>query len=237
VGAPLAGILSGVEYRTKYAAAWVPEEFDGLDRARNAALAVAWMQEQERRLGQRGQLFVPQKGDFDGWREDRPAIDRWAREGRAVSSRRSRGAGSTGPVLVCYPTMDMIADASQWSAKAAVCVLEWGVHLGLHGDDGSRTEREVLAGWAKEARALNLLTGETTVDDRPAELVEELQHILWNGNNGWRDEPARRSVTASLRNLKAAGVSPTRGDVLGYTVAHGTRWDNVKQLADLVDRA
>ncbi len=225
-----------MEYRTEYAAAWVPEEFDGLDRQRNAALAVAWIQEQEARLGERGHLFVPQKGDFEHWRDDRPAIDQWVkRNGRTVTSPRSGGPGSTGPVLVCYPTMDMVAGASLQSAKSAVCILEWGVHMGLHGNDGNRTERDILTGWAKEARAENLLAGEVTPDDRPLALINELQHILWTGNNGWRDKTARQIVTFGLRSLQAAGVPFTRGDILGYAVAHGKSWEGIKQLADLVD--
>jgi hypothetical protein len=224
-----------VEYRTEYAAGWVPEEFDGLDRQRNAALAVAWMEEQEARLGERGHLFVPQKGDFEQWRDDRPAIDQWVKAtGRTVTSPRSGGSGSAGPVLVCYPTMDMVAEASRRSAKSAVCVLEWGVHMGLHGNDGNRAERDILTGWAKEARAENLLAGELTPDDRPSGLVTELQQILWAGHNGWRDKTTRRIVTTSLRNLQAAGVPFTRGDILGYAVAHGRSWDSTKQLADLV---
>ena len=230
------GILPDVEYRTEYAAAWVPEESDGLDRQRNAALAVAWIEEQEARLGERGHLFVPQKGQFEQWRDDRPAIDRWVKAtGRSVTSPRSGGSGSGGPVLVCYPTMDMVADASRRSAKSAVCILEWGVHMGLHGNDGDRAARDILTGWAKEARAKNLLAAEITPDDRALGLVKELQHILWTGNNGWRDETARKIVTTSLRNLQAAGVPFTRGDILGYAVAHGRSWEGIKQLAALVD--
>lgn len=224
-----------MEYRTEYAAAWVPEEFDGLDRQRNAALAVAWIEEQEARLGERGHLFVPQKGDFEHWRDDRHAIDQWVKAGRTVASPRSGGSGSAGPVLVCYPTMDMVADASRLSARSAVCILEWGVHMGLYGDDGNRAQREILAGWAKEARAENLLAGEVTPDDRPLELVKELQHILWTGNNGWRDKTARKIVTTSLRSLQVAGVPFTRGDILGYAVAHGRSWESIKQLAAVVD--
>lgn len=224
-----------MEYRTQYAAAWVPEEFDGLDRRRNAALAVSWMEEQEARLGERGHLFVPQKSDFEHWRDDRPAIGQWVRDGRTVSSPRSGGPGSTGPVLVCYPTIDMVADASRRSAQSAVCVLEWGVHMGLHGNDGNRAYRDILTGWAKETRAANLRAGEVTPDDRPLHLVKELQHILWTGNNGWRDETARTIVTASLQSLQAAGVPLTRGDILGHAVAHGRSWESIKLLAALVD--
>lgn len=225
-----------MEYKIEYAAAWVPEESYGLDRQRNAALAVAWMEEQEARLGQRGHLFVPQKGEFEQWRGDRPAIDQWAKAtGRTVTSPRSGGSGSAGPVLVCYPTMDVVADASQQFAKSAVCVLEWGVHMGLQGNDGNWAERDILTGWAKEAGAENLLAGEVTSDDRPSELVTELQHILWTRNNGWRDRTARKIVTTSLRNLQAAGVPFTRGDILGYAVAHGRSWESTKQLGALVD--
>jgi hypothetical protein len=237
LGELLHGILRDVEYRTEYAAAWVPEEFDGLDRRQNAALAVTWIKEQEARLRQRGHLFVPRKGDFEQWRDDRPAIDQWVKgNGRTVTSPRSGGPGSTGPVLVCYPTMDMVADASGRSAKSAVCILEWGVHMGMYGNDGNKTERDILTGWAKEARAENLLTGEVTPDDRPLELVKALQHILWIGNNGWRDKTAREIVTTRLRSLQAAGVPFTRGDILGYAAAHGRRWESIKQLAALVDK-
>jgi hypothetical protein len=68
--------LLDVEYRTKYAATWVPEEICWLDRPHNAARAVAWIEEQEARLRERGHLFVPQKGDFERWRDNPPAIDR-----------------------------------------------------------------------------------------------------------------------------------------------------------------
>ena len=226
-----------MEYRTEYAAAWVPEESDGLDRRRNAALAVAWIEEQEARLREPPHLFVPQKGDFQRWRDDRPAIDQWVKgSGRTVTSPRSGGSGSTGPVLVCYPTMDMVADASRQSAESAVCILEWGVHMGLHGNDGNGAERDILTGWAKETRAENLLMGEVTPDDRSLELIKELQHILWIGNNGWRDKTAREIVTSSLRRLQAASVPFTRGDILGYAAAHGRHWESIKQLAALVDK-
>ena len=109
----------------------------------------------------------------------------------------------------------MVADASRRSAKSAVCILEWGVHMGLHGNDGDRSERDILTGWAKETRAENLLVGEVAPDDRPLELVKELQHILWTGNDGWRDKTARKIVTTSLRSLQATGVPFTRGDILG----------------------
>jgi hypothetical protein len=226
-----------VEDQTEYAAAWVPEEPDVLDRQRNAALAVAWIEEQEARLGERGHLFVVQKGDFERWRMDRPAIDEWVKAGgRTVTSPRSGGPGSPGPVLVCYPTIDMVADASLRSAKSAVCILEWGVHMGLHGDDGDWTEREILTGWAKEARAENLLNGQITADNRPPALVEELKYILWVGNNGWHDKTAEKLVTDSLRKLRVAGIPFTRGDILGYAAAHGRRWESIKQLAALVDK-
>jgi hypothetical protein len=42
-------------------------------------------------------------------------------------------------------------------------------------------------------------------------------------------------VTTSLRSLQAAGVPFTRGDILGYAVAHGRSWEGIKQLAALVD--
>jgi len=226
-----------VDNRTEYAAAWVPEEFDGLDRRHNAALAVAWIEEQEARLRERGHLFVAQKGDFERWRDDRPAIDEWVKGGvRTVTSPRSGGPGSTGPVLVCYPTMGMVAEASRRSAKSAVCILEWGVHIGLHGNEGNWTDRDILTGWAKEARAENLLKGEVSRDDRPSELVKELQHILWAGNNGWHNNTAKKVVTASLRKLQAAGVRFTRGDIMGYAAAHGRRWESIEQLAALVDK-
>jgi hypothetical protein len=216
-------MLFGVAYRTQYAAAWVPEETEGLDRSENAALAVAWMQEQERRLHQQGHLFVPQKGDFEDWREDRPAIDQWVRGGRLVTSPRSGGPGDSGPVLVCYPTLDMVADASQRSARSAVCILEWG-----------QSDREILTGWAKESRALNLLTGDVTPDDRTAELVTELQYILWSGNNGWHGKSAGDRVITSLRRLRTAGVPVRTGDVIGYMLAHGKSWASVQRLETLV---
>ena len=99
--------------------------------------------------------------------------------------------------------------------------------MGLHGNDGNRSERDILTGWAKETRAENLLVGEVTPDDPPLELVKELQHILWTGNSGWRDNTARKIVTTSLRSLQAAGVPFTRGDILGYAVAHGRSWEGV----------
>lgn len=194
----------------RYAAAWVPEEIDTLDRRRNAELAVAWIRAQEQRLQQQGHLFVPQKGDFDDWRTDRPAIDQWVREGRLVTSPRSGGPGDSGPVLVCYPTLDMVASASLRSAGSAICVLEWG-----------DSDRAVLMGWAKESRALNLLSGDVTPDDRAAELVTELQYILWNGHNGWHGKSDGERVISSLRRLQSNGIRAASGDVLGFS---GTCW-------------
>ena len=85
-----------------------------------------------------------------------------------------------------------------------MCILEWGVPMGLQGNDGDRTERDILTGWAKEARAENLLTG----DDRavsstaPRFISCGLARQLCGACTGWMlisavaDEPNGRPCVA-----------------------------------------
>jgi hypothetical protein len=122
-------------------------------------------------------------------------------------------------VLALFATPHVMEIASAAAEPdGALCVIE-----------GTINE---LPGWAQDMVALDLLTGQATVDERSEQLMADLATLAFVGNNGWEDDYGKRDARRILQAIKQRGeLAP--GVVLGSMMARGAYGDAVDQLAKL----
>lgn len=92
-----------------------------------------------------------------------------------------------------------------------------------------------LRGWAVDVGALDLLTFEPTPDERPQELLEELDRLAFYGNNSWGDTFGRDRARDILGRLDDAGLLD-RDLVLGAMLARGASKRGYDQLIKFLDK-
>lgn len=88
-----------------------------------------------------------------------------------------------------------------------------------------------LTGWARRVRSLDLDTGQTA----PAltdPMIDLLDDLAFEGNNGWGDEPGKRGARRILRAL-ADLPDYNWSLVRAAMIAYGCEDDHLKRLANL----
>jgi hypothetical protein len=199
-------------------AAWVPDDDPERPWDEAADLAVGWLLQEARRRGQQPLLVTPTQQQ---WSSGADAIRRMAQQYDATTPRSRGSHGGNRPVLAYVPYYDEMHLALNNARGSAIAVVE--------------TVSCPLIGWAVEAGAINLLTGEATPDPRSENQLKEFDRIYFYGNNGWGDSFVKQAVSRILADLRDAGEMD-RDLLLGYVVARGKHGDAVKRLGALVDR-
>jgi hypothetical protein len=208
---------------TTYRAAWVPDDQPSRDNDRAAALAAAWVKS-DAATQKATPLLVT--SDLSAQRGSQ-VTSRFAQDYLATTPRgemrNQRGANrGRGPVLGYLLSYKDIGLATQLARNSSLALVE------------DRTYP--LIGWAMETGALNLRTAEPTPDTRTPHQRKELEHILFNGNNGWADEFAANQTLRILRDLLSnAPLSPEV--IVGTMLACGKSSSALANLAKLIERA
>lgn len=199
-----------------YSAAWVPDDDPNRPWDEAAALAVDWVLGEARRLGAAPLLVTPTKQQWDA---GAGPIQRFALEYDAATPRSSRPSPGAGPVLVYVPDYRTFDFAARCARGASLAVVE---SIGTP-----------LSGWAVEARAINLLTGEVTPDERTAEQRTALDRLHFYGNNGWTTGFGKNQAGKILLDLRRQGLLDQHM-ILGCMLAKGHSADAVLRLEKMI---
>ncbi|MER5424366.1 hypothetical protein [Streptosporangium roseum] len=202
-----------------YTAAWVPDDDPHRDWDDAARLAVAWVLEQAGREGATPLLVTPHQSQ---WNAGVESITWFAGAYPATTPRsgRERAGSGQGPVLVYVPDVDTLQLAVRYARGSALAVVE--------------TVSTPLIGWAMEAKAINLLTGEVTPDTRSDSQRELLERVHSYGNNGWTRGFGREQTLRALRGIyERDGL--TKDVILGAMAAKGHNGKAVDRLGEVLD--
>ncbi|TSD95285.1 hypothetical protein FOS14_18135 [Skermania sp. ID1734] len=199
----------------KYSAAWVPYDERSWDQA--SALAGEWIEDEAQRLSLPVVLLT---NTFSGQADSGPLAD-LVRRGAIHTTRRSRSVSSgTGPVFAYVPHVRELAYSIQLARNTALCVVE--------------TPSFPVRGWASAVGAVDLLTGEITPPPA-AELKDELDHLVFNGNNGYGDVYGKRDAKRSLGKLSAsADYDPDF--IVGYLAGSGISENGLTNIQKLIGK-
>ena len=196
----------------RYTAAWVPDDAEHRPWEVAFALAADWIEAQS------GQplLITPIRHQQDTF----PAITGFATAHSATTLRSGRSFRHSGPVLAYMPDYEMMDLATEVASDASLAVVE--------------TIEYPMMGWAMEARAIDLVTGEVTPDTRTDSQRRELDRVYFYGNNGWAPAFDRERATGVLLPLLGEpGMS--KGIVVGHMIAKGANGKGVARLAKAID--
>ncbi len=203
----------------EYKAAWVPD--DDPRRPWDDALepAIDWVEEQCLEQNAPALLVTITQHVLSA---GPPALADFAARHAATTPRGARAGSRGSPVLVYVPDEVTFLLAARYARHSALCVVE--------------SSQTPLIGWAMETGAINLLTGEPTMDNRPEELQEAMETLLSYGNNGWTRGFGADAARRILTDLRSKGLLD-RDTILGYVLAHDVSSESVKRLEKLIEQA
>ncbi|MGC5010126.1 hypothetical protein ACLQ2R_05120 [Streptosporangium sp. DT93] len=204
----------------RYTAAWVPDDDPHRDWEDAAKLAVAWVLQQAKQEGATPLLVTPTQNQ---WNTGVNSITRFAHAYPATTLRsgREQARRGPGPVLVYAPDFETLDLAVGYARGSCLAVIE--------------TRATPLIGWAMEARAVNLLTGEVTADTRTDSQRETLERVRVNGNNGWTRGFGQNQTMRILQGTYGRD-GLTKDIILGTMLAKGRHGKAVDRLGKLLDR-
>ena len=199
------------------AAAWVPDDDEERPWDEAADLAVEWIMQEAKIRGERPLLVTPTQSQWDS----ADAITWMARNCEAATPRGNRPSHGKRPVLVYVPDYDVMNYRLQFARGSAIAVVE--------------EISDKLSGWAAAVGALNLVTGEKTIDPITEEQLAEYKRIDFNGNNGWASGFGADQTRRILRSLDSIGELD-RDHLIGHMLAMGHNARHLKRLRTLVDK-
>lgn len=203
-----------VRNATAYRAAWVPDDDPERPWDEASELAVAWTDGEADRLGRPSVLVTNTKGHQA---ESGPLASFVGRSLHTTPRSRSVSIGA-GPVLAYVPYGRELAYAVSLARATSLCVVE--------------TVSFPVRGWAAAVAAINLLTGEPTPPP-DAEVKEELDHLVFNGNNGYGDQYGKRDALSILRGL-AGRPDYDAAFIVGYLAGHGISDNGLANIARII---
>jgi hypothetical protein len=199
-----------------YAAAWVPYNDPGRPWDEAAELAIAWVLEQAEHLEQRPVLVTTSQ---DQWHLGPDTIRQFARTNDTATARGSKVAGQSRPVLAYAPGYGDMYRAISYANGGALAVVE--------------SQSDPLIGWAMEVQAMDLLSGQATVDSRTGAQRADLESIHDYGNNGWtRGFGADRAAMV----LRAQDDILETDVILGHMLARGHDELSLRRLAKIIEQ-
>lgn len=144
--------------------------------------------------------------------------------GAAWATRRSnRGAMAGACVVLAYsPHASLFERALGLAGTAPLCVME--------------LFQFPVDGWARATRAVDLTTGDPW-PAFPTEVVEELEHVIFVGNNDWTKGPGADSAERTLVDLREEHGFDDLNAVVGYAAAQGKSADALGRLEKIAKRA
>jgi hypothetical protein len=202
---------------TDYVAAWVPERQD-MDWDDAVAIAVDWTERECARQGIRQALLITHTKDHPG---EGPLGAFASRHYWTTPQSRNRVDVPRGrPVLAYVPDARVLDLAAGYARGSSLCAVEGFGYP--------------LAGWARAAGALDLLTTSQAapVDDA---MRKALDGLHFYGNNGWTRGFGQEQAQRKLELMREAGQLD-KETILGDMLARGHGAKAVARLGDLVDR-
>jgi len=187
------------------AAAWAPW-LDG-DRdwlMRRDAVAAQWLIKAARKEG--SSLVVQGTSHANDYRDNRGPLGQLARKGKVATYRSPVGHGAT---YAHHADIRLLANAMTTADGRSLVATEIP-NVPLHG-------------WAMAVSAINLHTGEPTVDTRTAEQVELVEAFVDQLYNGWsHKQVGRRASAYYLPKLAESGMIYAEfvGSVVALDPAH-----------------
>jgi hypothetical protein len=201
-----------------YEAAWVPHDDADNEPELALQLAIGWFMARARDLGVQPLLVLPEARTVSHG----PDQIRQLAKRCEWTTPRSKGGQVGSAVLAYAPDYKGMALAGQRATGAVLAVVPW--------------PPLALNGWAVERRALDLVTGETTPDDRSDELIGFLDSLDRNGNNGWGSAYDKRDVPRILAAMREQDLLDP-DVVLGCMLARGHDATSIETLAGFLRRA
>jgi hypothetical protein len=202
-----------------YPAAWVPDDDPERPWDEAADLAVQWALARADELGVDPLLVTYSQHQ---WSAGADSI-RWMAQRCGATTPRSKGAVPGPHAVVAYVPDWQVMELAVHSARGGCLAVVESVST-------------PLAGWAMEAQALDLTTGQVTVDTRSARLMQDLEHISFVGNNGWGDQYGKRDAQRVISGLRTAHELDS-DLVLGTMLARGHGHRGIERLEKLLERA
>lgn len=202
--------------RVQYQAAYVPEqEFRDWEDA--TQIAVAHVEEE---CGGRGLRALLVTATIDG-ASYTPTLTAFVARHRNHLTPRSRARvtdpGSR-PTLVYVPDEDMLALAASVARGHVLCAVESSMLR--------------LDGWAAATSAINLDTGEAA-KAVPDAVQEDLDHLVFVGNNGYGDTAGKRDARRLLDTLRTSAPSIDGAFLAGYVIGKGLSARGAKRLREM----
>jgi hypothetical protein len=199
---------------TSYAGAWVPDDDPHRDWEDAAALAVDWVLEQAVSLSSRPVLVT----NAFGIESNVPSLQRLLAYAEQVTPRSRRGVAGSGHAVLAYvPLEDALALAIPLARGGALGVVE--------------SSELPVRGWAREVGAVDLTTGQTS-EPFGTEVAEELDRVLFYGNNGWTRGFGADQTLRILTDLRRTGFNDADA-IVGYVGAHGKSSKAMARLRSL----
>lgn len=202
-----------------YRAAWVPDDDPCRDWEIAAALAVDWVLEQAASLPSRPVLVT----NAFGVESSITSLQRLLRYADHATPRSRRGFTpyQQHAVLAYVPYEDTLALAMQVARGGALGVVE--------------TVEFPLGGWAREVDALDLTTRQAA-EPFSTEIGEQLDRVIFYGNNGWTRGFGADQTLRVLTALRRTGFDDLAA-IVGFVAARGKSGKAMKRLRTLALKA
>ncbi|WP_205865585.1 hypothetical protein [Mycolicibacterium porcinum] len=201
------------------AAAWVPDDVEDRPWEEAIALAADWIWERSQDEGLPSMVVSnAQKTGGLGY----PDLDEIIRAGGHTTPK-SRTRFDRGPVLAFVPGEQSLHLAMGLARGYSLAVVE-----------GSQLP---LTEWAAGAAAVNLLTGQTTTSEVPADARKDLDSVIfYGGRNGWTGPDEKAQVRRYLSDhINSGRLTPDQA--ASYALSSQSVSDRgAKKLRDLLSR-
>lgn len=203
-----------------YRAAWVPDDDPERDWEIAASLAVEWI---EKQCAEQGASAVLVTNVVDtAWSV--PSLANFAErhDHTTPQTRVTRVGCGAGPVLAYVPTPKSLFLAMTLARGSSLCAVE-----------GIQTFP--LAGWAREAGAINLLRPNKPPGQEDRSIVEAVQRLVFYGTHAYGTPLDRQQAERIVRGLRDEGLLDAEA-LPGAVAAHGISPRGVEKLRDLISR-